>query len=79
MTPATARRAELPEGETMTEPIAERFLTYEQAAEFLSVSKSALYTLVSRKRIPFYRRGRIVRFRQSELERWLHHFDVEAA
>ena len=50
-----------------------KMMGYAEAAEFLGVPKGTLYSLVSRGRIPHYRIGpRFVRFRQEELEQWLH-------
>ena len=49
----------------------DRFLTTREAADFLGLSLSTLYTWVSEKRIPFHRLGRALRFRLTELEDWL--------
>ena len=45
--------------------------TYEDVAEYLSISKSAAYSLVCEERIPYFRQGGIVRFRQVEIDHWL--------
>lgn len=44
---------------------------YAEAAEYLCLSIGTLRNLVSQKRIPFSKRGRIVRFRRDELDAWL--------
>jgi excisionase family DNA binding protein len=47
------------------------------AARFLGVSPSLVYSYVERKQIPHYRMmGRAIRFRISELAEWLHQFHV---
>jgi excisionase family DNA binding protein len=46
-------------------------LTIPEVAEYLKISKSKIYYLVSRKEIPHLKIGRNVRIRQSDLERWL--------
>lgn len=51
--------------------MAEKFLTVEQVAEYLSLSKATVYQWASEKRIPHYRMGRAIRFKQAEIESWL--------
>lgn len=60
------------------------FLTYKQTASYLNLPIATLYTLVSKKRIPFYRiSGRIIRFSKAELIAWINrganmpHTDLE--
>ena len=43
------------------------FLTIDQAAEFISLSKSAIYKRVMDKSIPFHRSGRRLLFKKDEL------------
>lgn len=46
----------------------EKFLSTEQAAEFLQISRNYLYKLTSAKRLPFYQpTGRKVLFAESDL------------
>lgn len=48
------------------------FLTLEEAAEYMQLSKSALYKLTSSKKIPYYvPGGKIIYFRKIELDDWL--------
>lgn len=48
------------------------FLILQEAAEYLQLSKSALYKLTSSKTIPYYvPGGKIIYFRRSELDTWL--------
>jgi excisionase family DNA binding protein len=47
------------------------FLTAAEAADFLGLSKSTIYSWVAADRVPYHRLGRALRFRRKELERWL--------
>ncbi len=42
-----------------------------QAAEFLHIAKQTLYSLTSRRKIPFYKNGKKILFRRGDLEEWL--------
>lgn len=47
-------------------------LNFNEAAEYLSVTKGFLYKLTSTHRVPFYKPcGKKVFFRKSELDKWL--------
>jgi excisionase family DNA binding protein len=49
----------------------EKFLMVDEVAEYLSLSKATLYQWASEKRIPHYKMGRAIRFKQAEIESWL--------
>jgi putative molybdopterin biosynthesis protein len=49
----------------------ETIYTIPEVAEYLKMSKSKVYDLVKKGRIPFIKIGRNVRIRQSDLMRWL--------
>jgi excisionase family DNA binding protein len=50
----------------------EGLLTVEQIASILQVKKSTIYALVCRNRIPHIKlTGKILRFRQSEIQEWI--------
>jgi excisionase family DNA binding protein len=50
----------------------ENLLNYAQAAELLNLKRGTIYSLVSRRQIPFIRLGtRIVRFSRSQILAWL--------
>ena len=52
--------------------VAKPNLTYAEAAAYLGIPRSTLYSLVARRRVPHIRLGRrFVRFPVVELERWL--------
>ena len=46
-------------------------LTINEAANFLSVKVSRLRTAVFRKEIPFIKIGRLVRFKEDDLLKWI--------
>ena len=52
-------------------PGKEGLMNVEQAAEYLGMASQTVYRRVSEKTLPFYKIGRLVRFRQSELDQWL--------
>ncbi len=43
----------------------------DEAAQLLHIAKQTLYTLTSKRKIPFYKQGKKVLFKRSELEQWL--------
>ncbi len=49
----------------------ERLLTIQEAAEKLGVKPNTLYLWVSQKRIPHRKIGRLVRFRECDLEEFV--------
>lgn len=49
----------------------DRFLSVEQAALFLNLAKQTLYGLTSNRGIPFFKKGKKLYFRKSELKNWL--------
>jgi len=52
--------------------LSKEVLTLEESAEFLGLSKSALYKMTSKREIPFYcPGGKKVYFRRVELESWI--------
>lgn len=53
-------------------------LTLEETAEYLSLSKSAIYKLTSNGSIPFYRpNGKKLYFKRSELDNWIFESKVD--
>ena len=54
----------------ITIPIAEVF-NLNQAAEYVSLSKSAIYKKTSERNIPHFKKGKKLYFKRSELEEWL--------
>ena len=52
-------------------PEADELLTLAELEEWLKVSRTTVYTLVSTKEIPSYRIGRTIRVRRVDVEEWL--------
>jgi excisionase family DNA binding protein len=47
------------------------FLNIVEAAEFLNLAQQTIYGLTSKREIPFFKRGKKLYFRESELVAWL--------
>jgi len=47
------------------------WLTPQEAAHYLRIALGTLRNLTSQRRVPFARRGRIVRYRRDLLDAWL--------
>lgn len=54
------------------------FLTIEELSEYLGIKRSTLYQRVGRREIPFYRFGRLIRFKRADIELWMEGFRNEA-
>ena len=49
-----------------------KVLTFEEAANYMGMSKSCLYKMTSQKIVPHYKpNGKLIFFELDELERWL--------
>jgi excisionase family DNA binding protein len=46
-------------------------LNLERAAEYISLSKSAIYKKTSERNIPHFKKGKKLYFKRSELDEWL--------
>lgn len=62
-------KAEAPSIETKL--VETPWLTVLEVAAYLSVSAGTVRNWVSQRRIPFARRGRVVRFHREKIDRWL--------
>ena len=49
----------------------EDFLKIDELCKILKVKKSYIYNLTFSKQIPFYKIGNLLRFKHSEIEKWL--------
>ncbi len=55
------------------------FLTLEESANYLSISKSHLYKLTSRNEIPFYQpTGKKIYFKRTEINEWIFNSKVKS-
>ncbi len=55
----------------------DRCIGIKEAAEHLGVKVETLYAWIHRKQIPYYKVGRLVKFRNADIERWLNERRVE--
>ena len=53
------------------EPVQRRLLNVQEAADYLALSVHTLYTMVSQRRIPFVKVGRLTKFGLRLLDDWL--------
>jgi excisionase family DNA binding protein len=54
------------------------FLTIDDVSEYLGMRKSTLYLKVERREIPFYRFGRLIRFKKADIDQWADGFRHDA-
>ena len=53
--------------------ISKPFLTPGELAEFFSISKATVYSLVEKRVMPFYKIGGQLRFKRTDIEEYLEH------
>ena len=51
--------------------IQEEFLTVEELAALLKITKMTVYRMIKRKVLPYYSIGRVIRFRKPDVEEFL--------
>lgn len=49
----------------------EKLLGVEQLAEYLGIEVSTVYAWVHTRQVPFYKIGRLVKFKASDIAQWL--------
>ena len=49
----------------------EKWVSLEEVAEHLGVSQDAIREWIKKGKLPFYKAGRLYRFRLSEVDKWL--------
>jgi len=54
-----------------------RLLDVKEASEYLGLAESTLYSMVSQRRIPFTKTGRLTKFDREQLDRWIRANSVE--
>jgi excisionase family DNA binding protein len=57
----------MPQGD----PLPLRLITIQQAAGYTGLSPHTLYTMVSQRRVPFVKVGRLVKFDLDLLDKWI--------
>lgn len=55
-----------------------RLLNIQEVADYTGLSPHTLYTMVSQRRIPFVKLGRLTKFDLYELDRWIVSQSVKA-
>ena len=48
-----------------------RLLTIKEVADYTGLSPHTLYQMVSQRRIPFVKMGRLTKFDREELDKWI--------
>ncbi|WP_413935149.1 helix-turn-helix domain-containing protein [Nitrospira sp. BLG_1] len=54
-----------------TNPISRRLVTVQEAAAYTGLSPHTLYTMVSQRRVPYVKLGRLTKFDLGQLEQWI--------
>lgn len=52
-------------------PMSDRWLSVEQIAEYLGVSKDTVYAWISKRNMPAHRIGRLWKFKSEEVDEWV--------
>ena len=52
-------------------PLLPRLFSVREAATYLGLSPYTLYTMVSQRRIPFVKMGRLTKFDRVEIDKWI--------
>jgi excisionase family DNA binding protein len=47
------------------------FLTINEVSEYLNLRRSTIYSMVEASEIPHYRVGRLIRFKQNDVDQWM--------
>jgi excisionase family DNA binding protein len=53
------------------------FVNIDDVSKYLGIKRSTLYQKVERREIPFYRFGRLIRFKKADIELWTEGFRSE--
>ena len=52
-------------------PITRRLLDIQEVATYTGLSVHTLYTMVSQRRIPFVKMGRLTKFDREDIDKWI--------
>ena len=58
-------------------PIQPRLLSIEEVSKYLDLSVHTLYRMVSQRRIPFVKMGRLTKFDRCEIDKWISSHSVK--
>jgi excisionase family DNA binding protein len=67
---AENQETESQQTEAYGESLSLRFMGVREVAHYLRVKPSTIYSMAGNRKIPFYRIGRQIRFRKSEIDQW---------
>ena len=56
--------------------IERRLLNIQEAAQYTGLSVHTLYTMISQKRVPYLKVGRLVKFDRAGLDKWIKQLSV---
>jgi excisionase family DNA binding protein len=48
-----------------------KYLTVREVSEYMGIATDTIYTMVSQRRIPYVKVGRLVKFDQAVLDAWI--------
>ncbi|MBI4766893.1 MAG: helix-turn-helix domain-containing protein [Deltaproteobacteria bacterium] len=48
-----------------------RYFNIEELSRYLGIKKSTIYSRVGKREIPYYKIGRLIRFRREDIDRWI--------
>lgn len=60
-----------------TEAITRRLFTIREVAQYTGLSVHTLYTMVSQRRIPYVKAGRLVKFDLKAIDTWIERHSVK--
>lgn len=60
-----------------TEAITRRLFTISEVAQYTGLSVHTLYTMVSQRRIPYVKAGRLVKFDLKAIDTWIERHSVK--
>lgn len=55
----------------MMSPVGERWLSVDEIAEYLGVSKDTVYSWITGRRMPAHRMGRLWKFKRNQVDAWV--------
>lgn len=53
------------------------FISLEELSHFLGIKKSSLYSMVEKREVPYYKIGRLLRFKKVDIDTWIEGFKFE--
>lgn len=62
---------------TGTQPITRRLFTIHEIAEYTGLSVRTLHRMVSQRRIPFVKMGRLIKFDRRAMDAWIERHSVK--